>query len=116
MSSLLRQLPAASYRQLDVLFRHLRRIVAQQQANRMSADNLALVFGPTIMRSPDGLSGDMEVRQVIRNTALRQEGNHAASILLTANVLCYLWCYNACFLVPARCTPAISLSALSFTH
>jgi len=77
MSAQLKQLPTHSYRQLDLLFRHLRRVMAQQQSNRMNAENLALVFGPTIMRSPDGLSGDMEVRGTHQARNMENAGERA---------------------------------------
>ena len=84
MSAQLKQLPTKSYRQLDLLFRHLRRIMAQQQSNRMNAENLALVFGPTIMRSPDGLSGDME-----------SHGGQVLAVRALLNLPASVWSKNA---------------------
>jgi hypothetical protein len=59
IASVLAQLPASHHRKLEGLVRHLRRVAAEETSNRMSLENLALVFGPTIMRSPDGLRGDL---------------------------------------------------------
>ncbi|EDQ90185.1 uncharacterized protein MONBRDRAFT_16490, partial [Monosiga brevicollis MX1] len=52
LSAALRVLPTKNYRLLDSLMRHLRRVVAECSSNRMNQENIALVFGPTIARSP----------------------------------------------------------------
>jgi hypothetical protein len=59
LADVLRKLPTKNYRLLDSLVRHLRRVAAEEQANRMTIENLALVFGPTLARSPRGLEGDL---------------------------------------------------------
>ncbi|XP_036411375.1 beta-chimaerin isoform X1 [Megalops cyprinoides] len=46
-------LPAAHYETLRFLMAHLRRVTAFQKENLMSAENLAVVFGPTLLRPPD---------------------------------------------------------------
>eukprot|EP00049_Salpingoeca_infusionum_P015322 m.296406 g.296406 ORF g.296406 m.296406 type:complete len:1878 (+) comp15856_c0_seq7:340-5973(+) len=55
----LRTLPLKNFRLLEAIIAHLRAICAQQAENRMTSENLALVFGPTLMRSPNGLDADL---------------------------------------------------------
>ena len=38
---------------LELLLRFLREVVAQEESNRMSAANIAMVFGPCILRCED---------------------------------------------------------------
>lgn len=45
-------LPDANYATLRFLMAHLDRIRAHESINQMSAHNLAIVFGPTLLRSP----------------------------------------------------------------
>lgn len=53
MSLLISQLPSAHRETLKMLCRHLKRVQARQSENRMTARNLGVVFGPTLMRSRD---------------------------------------------------------------
>ncbi|RKP00853.1 hypothetical protein CXG81DRAFT_12716 [Caulochytrium protostelioides] len=50
-------LPDAHYGTIQVLFRHLAKVAAQEATNRMSADNLGLIWGPSLLMcselSPD---------------------------------------------------------------
>ncbi|CAH0718827.1 unnamed protein product, partial [Brenthis ino] len=48
---LVQALPAAHYATLRYLAQHLRRVVAHAAANKMEARNLAIVFGPTLVRA-----------------------------------------------------------------
>ncbi|KAL0893638.1 hypothetical protein ABMA27_013802 [Loxostege sticticalis] len=48
---LVRALPDAHYETLKYLIQHLRRVVAHSSANKMEARNLAIVFGPTLVRA-----------------------------------------------------------------
>ncbi|KAL7415276.1 hypothetical protein BDY24DRAFT_338178 [Mrakia frigida] len=50
---LVRQLPKAHFDTLRYLMLHLNRVMALQKENLMSARNLGVVFGPTLMRSAD---------------------------------------------------------------
>lgn len=61
VSSMLCQLPTASYRELDLLFRHMRRVLSQQATNKMTAESLAMIFGPTLFRSPYNAEEDIKV-------------------------------------------------------
>ena len=84
LSKALLRLPAKNYRLLDALVRHLRRVGAEQQTNRMSHENLALVFGPTIARSPRGIEGD-----------LRDNGAHIMIAKALINLAPAIWSSNA---------------------
>ena len=48
---LVHALPAAHYATLRYLVQHLRRVVAHASCNKMEARNLAIVFGPTLVRA-----------------------------------------------------------------
>ncbi|CAO2597026.1 Chn1 [Lemmus lemmus] len=49
----LRQLPPAHCETLRYLMAHLKRVTLHEKENLMSAENLGIVFGPTLMRSPE---------------------------------------------------------------
>lgn len=50
---LVRGLPDHHYETLKFLMEHLKRVVAESSVNKMEARNLAIVFGPTLVRSAD---------------------------------------------------------------
>lgn len=54
---LLLTLPKANYDLLVILMAHLVRVMAYGEVNKMSARNLGVVFGPTLLRSPDDGAG-----------------------------------------------------------
>lgn len=47
---LLRQLPTANYRTLHYLIAHLNRVTEQAEENKMTASNLGIIFGPTLVK------------------------------------------------------------------
>ncbi|CAL8320927.1 unnamed protein product [Arctogadus glacialis] len=47
---LLRQLPAAHYKTLRFLIAHLHRVTEQAEENKMTASNLGIIFGPTLVK------------------------------------------------------------------
>ncbi|KAG7457172.1 hypothetical protein MATL_G00243650 [Megalops atlanticus] len=47
---LLRQLPAAHYRTLQFLIGHLYRVTEKADENKMTASNLGIIFGPTLIK------------------------------------------------------------------
>ncbi|CAK6445272.1 unnamed protein product [Pipistrellus nathusii] len=53
LETLLVQLPDSNYNTLRHLVAHLFRVAAQFEENKMSANNLGIVFGPTLLRPPD---------------------------------------------------------------
>lgn len=50
---LVRELPPHNYHTLRHVVEHLRRVVQHSSANKMEAKNLAIVFGPTIVRAEE---------------------------------------------------------------
>lgn len=48
---LVHALPDAHYETLKYLIQHLRKVVAHSAYNKMEARNLAIVFGPTLVRA-----------------------------------------------------------------
>ncbi|EAW84844.1 GEM interacting protein, isoform CRA_f, partial [Homo sapiens] len=54
LKTLLVQLPDSNYNTLRHLVAHLFRVAARFMENKMSANNLGIVFGPTLLRPPDG--------------------------------------------------------------
>ncbi|KAM9244784.1 GEM-interacting protein isoform 2-T2 [Dugong dugon] len=52
LKTLLVQLPDSNYNTLRHLVGHLFRVAAQFEENKMSANNLGIVFGPTLLRPP----------------------------------------------------------------
>lgn len=51
LKRLVHALPEAHYETLKYLIQHLRRVVAHSSFNKMEARNLAIVFGPTLVRA-----------------------------------------------------------------
>ncbi|XP_049987597.1 GEM-interacting protein isoform X1 [Alexandromys fortis] len=54
LRTLLVQLPPSNYSTVRHLVAHLFRVAARFEENKMSANNLGIVFGPTLLRPPDG--------------------------------------------------------------
>uniref|UniRef100_A0A8D0GPM7 GEM interacting protein n=1 Tax=Sphenodon punctatus TaxID=8508 RepID=A0A8D0GPM7_SPHPU len=50
MKDLLGQLPSSNYNTLRHLVAHLYRVAARYEENKMSANNLGIIFGPTLIR------------------------------------------------------------------
>jgi hypothetical protein len=48
-----RSLPEVNYETLRYLIFHLARLAANQAVNKMDPKNLAIVFGPNLIRDPD---------------------------------------------------------------
>ncbi|KAL1433468.1 hypothetical protein MTO96_012582 [Rhipicephalus appendiculatus] len=54
LRTLVAQLPPLHARTLAALLRHLARVAAHSHLNQMPAGNLAIVFGPTLLRTSEG--------------------------------------------------------------
>uniref|UniRef100_A0A4W5LUE2 Rho GTPase-activating protein 29 n=1 Tax=Hucho hucho TaxID=62062 RepID=A0A4W5LUE2_9TELE len=50
IKDLLRQLPLAHYKTLQFLIQHLHRVTEQAEENKMTASNLGIIFGPTLIK------------------------------------------------------------------
>ncbi|KAI9092695.1 Rho GTPase activation protein [Phlyctochytrium arcticum] len=53
VKTLIQSLPRPNYDTLEFLMRHLSRVSARSDVNKMEPSNLAIVFGPTLVRMPD---------------------------------------------------------------
>ncbi|XP_068200058.1 rho GTPase-activating protein 29 isoform X2 [Antennarius striatus] len=50
IKDLLRQLPPAHYKTLQFLIEHLNRVAEHSEENKMTASNLGIIFGPTLIK------------------------------------------------------------------
>ncbi|XP_037613026.1 rho GTPase-activating protein 29 isoform X2 [Sebastes umbrosus] len=50
IKDLLRQLPPTHYKTLQFLIEHLHRVMEQAEENKMTASNLGIIFGPTLVK------------------------------------------------------------------
>uniref|UniRef100_A0A4W6G0H7 Rho GTPase-activating protein 29 n=1 Tax=Lates calcarifer TaxID=8187 RepID=A0A4W6G0H7_LATCA len=50
IKDLLRQLPPANYKTLQFLIEHLHRVTERSEENKMTASNLGIIFGPTLIK------------------------------------------------------------------
>ncbi|XP_054932488.1 rho GTPase-activating protein 23-like isoform X5 [Dermacentor andersoni] len=53
LRALVQELPVHNFETLKFLMQHLKRVVAHSETNKMEARNLAIVFGPTLVRTAD---------------------------------------------------------------
>jgi hypothetical protein len=56
MHAIINSLPDPNYATLRALTLHLHRVIDNSGVNRMNSQNLAIVFGPTLMGTPPGSS------------------------------------------------------------
>ncbi|XP_048366967.1 rho GTPase-activating protein 12 isoform X2 [Sphaerodactylus townsendi] len=63
---LIKQLPKPNQDTMQVLFRHLKRIVENGEKNRMTYQSIAIVFGPTLLK-PEKETGNIAVHTVYQN-------------------------------------------------
>ncbi|XP_064177818.1 rho GTPase-activating protein 27-like isoform X2 [Anguilla rostrata] len=66
MRKLIKTFPQPNHDTMELLFRHLRKVIACGDINRMSVQNVAIVFGPTLLR-PEMESGNMTMHMVFQN-------------------------------------------------
>ncbi|CAL8380466.1 unnamed protein product [Boreogadus saida] len=69
LKCLVLNIPPPSHDTLHFIFSHLQRVLEQSDANRMTTQNIAIVFGPTLMR-PERDTGLMAVNMVYQNQAV----------------------------------------------
>jgi queuine/archaeosine tRNA-ribosyltransferase len=71
LSGLLKALPECYYATLRYLMAHLRRIADHANENLMTEHNLAVVFGPNLLRSADILTQEGELADMVsKNTVI----------------------------------------------
>lgn len=61
---LLRHLPAAHYKTLQFLIGHLHRVSEQAEENKMTASNLGIIFGPTLIK-PRQLEAEVSLSSLV---------------------------------------------------
>ncbi|KAK7881687.1 hypothetical protein WMY93_030096 [Mugilogobius chulae] len=66
LRDLIKKLPKSHHDTMQALFKHLRRVVEHGEANRMTTQSVAIVFGPTLLR-PETETGNIAVHMVYQN-------------------------------------------------
>ncbi|XP_034721152.1 rho GTPase-activating protein 15-like [Etheostoma cragini] len=66
MKDLVRSLPLPNHDTMELLFKHLRRVIEHKDSNRMSVQSVSIVFGPTLLR-PQTESANMTVHMVYQS-------------------------------------------------
>ncbi|EDO42176.1 predicted protein, partial [Nematostella vectensis] len=70
LSKALGELPQAHYETMKFLMGHLHRVSQRRSKNMMTEENLSIVFGPTLMRAPEGDSLDSLVDMKFQRLAV----------------------------------------------
>ncbi|XP_074624497.1 N-chimaerin-like [Acropora palmata] len=74
LSEAIDALPHSHFETLKYLLGHLYRVARRKKENMMSEQNLSIVFGPTLMRSPEGDSvdilSDMKAQRLVIETLI----------------------------------------------
>lgn len=65
VKDLVQTLPLPNHDTMELLFKHLRRVVEHKDSNRMSVQSLAIVFGPTLLRPQ--VESNMTVHMVFQS-------------------------------------------------
>jgi hypothetical protein len=60
IKTLVQKLPKVHYQVLEYLLRHLHKVATYSEINKMEASNLAIVFGPSLIRVEDTGAIDMQ--------------------------------------------------------
>ncbi|XP_077595792.1 rho GTPase-activating protein 15 [Stigmatopora nigra] len=66
INELIKSLPVPNHDTMSLLFGHLRRVIQCGDNNRMTVHNVAIVFGPTLLR-PEAESGNIAMHTVFQN-------------------------------------------------
>ncbi|XP_026202465.1 rho GTPase-activating protein 9 isoform X2 [Anabas testudineus] len=69
LKCLVLSMPPPNHDTLQFMCRHLKRVLQQSDSNRMTTQNIGIVFGPTLMR-PEKDNGNMAVNMVYQNQAV----------------------------------------------
>ncbi|XP_061543759.1 rho GTPase-activating protein 15 isoform X2 [Phycodurus eques] len=69
LTSVVHSLPQPNHDTLQFICRHLKRVLEHSDANRMTTQNIGIVFGPTLLR-PEVDNGNMAVNMVFQNQAV----------------------------------------------
>ncbi|XP_030629640.1 rho GTPase-activating protein 12-like [Chanos chanos] len=66
VKELVKKLPPPNHDTMQVLFKHLRKVIDHGEENRMTTQSVAIVFGPTLLR-PEVETWNMAVHMVYQN-------------------------------------------------
>ncbi|XP_040917990.1 rho GTPase-activating protein 27-like isoform X2 [Toxotes jaculatrix] len=66
MKDLVQSLPLPNHDTMELLFKHLRKVIEHKDSNRMSVQSVAIVFGPTLLR-PQTESANMTIHMVFQS-------------------------------------------------
>uniref|UniRef100_A0A3Q2QE18 Rho GTPase activating protein 12 n=1 Tax=Fundulus heteroclitus TaxID=8078 RepID=A0A3Q2QE18_FUNHE len=66
VKDLIKKLPKPNHDTMQALFKHLRRVIEHGEANRMTTQSVAIVFGPTLLR-PETETGNIAIHMVYQN-------------------------------------------------
>ncbi|XP_077008401.1 rho GTPase-activating protein 12 isoform X2 [Tamandua tetradactyla] len=66
VKDLIKQLPKPNQDTMQILFRHLKRVIENGEKNRMTYQSTAIVFGPTLLK-PEKETGNIAVHTVYQN-------------------------------------------------
>ncbi|XP_038591788.1 rho GTPase-activating protein 27 isoform X1 [Micropterus salmoides] len=66
MYELVKSLPSPNHDTMKLLFGHLRRVIQYGEDNRMTVQNVAIVFGPTLLR-PEMESSNIAMHMIFQN-------------------------------------------------
>ncbi|XP_024126622.1 rho GTPase-activating protein 9 isoform X4 [Oryzias melastigma] len=69
LKCLVLSMPPPNHDTLQFMCQHLRRVLGHSDTNRMTTQNIGIVFGPTLMR-PEQDTGNMAVNMVFQNQAV----------------------------------------------
>ncbi|KAJ8358935.1 hypothetical protein SKAU_G00154600 [Synaphobranchus kaupii] len=69
LKCLILNMPPPNHDTMRFMFRHLKRVMEHSDSNRMTTQNIGIVFGPTLMR-PERDTGNMAVNMVYQNQAV----------------------------------------------
>lgn len=69
LKCLVLNMPPPNHNTLQFMCRHLKRVLEHSETNRMTTQNIGIVFGPTLMR-PERDNGNMAVNMVYQNQAV----------------------------------------------
>ncbi|XP_041944064.1 rho GTPase-activating protein 15 isoform X1 [Alosa sapidissima] len=69
MKCLVASMPPPNHDTMKAMFHHLKRVMENSDFNRMSTQNIGIVFGPTLMRAEQD-NGNMAINMVYQNQAV----------------------------------------------
>ncbi|XP_057703254.1 rho GTPase-activating protein 15 isoform X2 [Corythoichthys intestinalis] len=79
LKSVVHSMPQPNHDTLQFICRHLKRVLEHSDTNRMTTQNIGIVFGPTLLR-PECDNGNMAVNMVFQNQAVELILNEYDSI------------------------------------